>query len=122
MTDEEIDKLNAETEELRWRNGCIDAYQPIEEVGASRFKGEFDKCPTCDRQPRLWIFDNGVYAKCLCGEIYGPPMACSESIMSVYTRGDDTSIAEYRSDDIRVAWNKYVETGEPQLDLPPNCW
>lgn len=116
---DELAELKARLENLRWSNSCIDSYDPIDVV-SDWWGGEFLECPKCDRKPRLWIFDNGKFAKCQCCEVYGQPMARSESITSVHMRTGNT--AEYNLDDLRLAWNKYVETGEPQNKLAEGIW
>jgi hypothetical protein len=86
----------------RWKYSVIDAFTPLESV-----KG-WKKCKKCKEFPRVWIFDNGSYAKCCCGEKYGPPQATSESISEVLRRTG--GVAEYSRDNLRLAWNTRVDT------------
>lgn len=97
----------------RWEHAVIDAYKPLESV-----KG-WKKCIACKEFPRVWIFDNGRYAKCCCGDKYSQDGAQAESIMSVYKRTGKT--AEYDPDELRVAWNLYVTTGHP-VKLKDERW
>jgi hypothetical protein len=90
-----------------WEFHCINAYLPLESTEG------WLECNGCGQHPRVWLFDNGRYATCLCFEKYDKNRpAVAESIMSVYKRTGMTK--EYKSDDLRLNWNKYVETGEFQ--------
>lgn len=94
-----------------------DFYEPLESV-----KG-WKKCKFCGEFPRIWIFDNGSYARCLCGypERYtAEHEARSESILSVLKRTG--SVREYTRDNLRLAWNKWVETGIRQNKLGEGQW
>lgn len=87
---------------LKWQNSCGEWFKPLESV-----KG-WKKCKQCKMFPRVWIFDNGIYAKCHCFDLYESGVQ-SESIMSVYRRTGNT--AEYSRDNLRLAWNDYVING-----------
>ena len=86
----------------RWRYATIGAYEFLDSL-----KG-WKRCPLCKEWPKVWIFDNGRYAKCCCGEKYGKAQAGAESIMSVHIRNNG-NVSEYNCDDLRKNWNKYVE-------------
>lgn len=101
MSDEQLDEM--------YSYKAISDYRKIDDVS------EWLKCSVCGVHPRVWIFNNGSHATCLCFEMYGEHPARSESILSVHKRTGLTS--EYNRDNLRVAWNKFVETGEMQNKL-----
>lgn len=98
-----------------WKFAVSDAYEPLESVKGWR------KCPRCKEFPRVWAFDNGLFAKCCCGHRWDPGPARAESILSVVKRTGG-SAAEYSRDNIRIAWNRFIETGTPQNILPEGRW
>lgn len=84
-----------------WSTCVIDAYEPVEN------EADWLSCPKCRVKPRVWEFDNGRYAKCLCRSKYESAPVSAESIMSVIKRTG--GVYEYDRDDLRKAWNLYVE-------------
>jgi hypothetical protein len=60
------------------------------------------ECKVCLELPRLWIFDNGKYAKCSCYDQYEPGVS-SVSVMEWYKI--NKSFGSYPSDELRVNWN-----------------
>lgn len=59
-----------------WDRATIDAYLKLEENKHVRYPEKWNTCPLCGQKPRVWIFDNGRYAKCLCSrEKYDLPQA-----------------------------------------------
>jgi hypothetical protein len=91
-------------EHWRWKHAVIDAYKPIGET-----EMEWLACPVCKVHPRIWEFDNGRYAKCVCGDLYEGAQASAESIMDVHIR-DGGNVSAYDVDDLRKAWNERVNT------------
>lgn len=106
LTDEQL--------ESHWQYRVIDAYKPLENTHT------WLRCEVCGRHPRVWLFNNGRHAKCLCGDLYSAAPARVESVMSIYKRTGMTT--EYRTDDLKGAWNKFVETGVEQNKLPEGLW
>lgn len=92
----------------------IDAYEPLPESSG------WLVCGNCGVLPRAWRFNNGCFATCLCFRMYEDHPARAESILSYYKRNDSTK--DYTRDNLRLAWNKYVETGEMQNKLPEGQW
>jgi hypothetical protein len=97
----EREQLRRETEEIRWRNATIDAYEPVPD------SEDWRECPKCMRRPRAWVFDNGRYAKCQCGEKYSAAEVQAESIVAFMKRNGG-SLLGYDSDELRLNWNKYI--------------
>lgn len=93
----------------------IDAYGKIEDSEG------WLTCRNCGVYPRTWTFNNGSWATCLCFKKYDIHPVRSESIMSVHKRCNG-NVSEYSRDNLRLAWNKYVETGELQNKLDEGCW
>lgn len=98
----------------KWQYAAINAYHPLISV-----KG-WKKCKKCKEFPRIWVFDNGCYAKCCCSYTYDPAPVQSESINSVYKRMGNTE--NYSRDNLKTAWNKFVTTGIEQNILPEGIW
>ena len=78
-------------------------------------------CRKCGEFPRVWEFNNGKSADCMCGEKYGESPVRTESIMSFVTRNNGRALG-YHSDKLKSAWNKYIKTGEKQNKLPDGRW
>ena len=88
-----------QAEEWEWDIACIDAFVPPDDGK------DWDECPKCHVLPRIWVFDNGRYAKCLCSKgKYIEAEVSAEDIMTVHRRdhGDTTN---YDVDALRKAWN-----------------
>jgi hypothetical protein len=70
---------------------------------------DWHDCPVCFVKPRLWIFDNGCFAKCKCDEMYGKSSASGIAIRQ-WMDNHNGSMAGYDSahPDLRDNWNKVV--------------
>lgn len=99
-----------------WIGAIGDHYK---KVASGPFDGWY-KCNTCREYPRVWEYDNGVHAKCLCSGNNEEAPCRSESILS-FVKRNGNSIG-YNQNDIRLAWNKYIETGKQQNTLPKGQW
>ncbi len=84
-------------------------YVPIEETGED--PELFKKCGCCGHKPRLWIFDNGVQAKCGCNGMYDMPSATGRSIISYYKEHGNT--ASYSHNDLIENWNNIADSRTP---------
>lgn len=77
---------------------------------------EWLECPHCKEKPRLWIFDNGEYAKCKCQDTYDKAAASGISIWD-YHKKHNGDMTEWNHDDLRDNWNAFVlsmtDTGLP---------
>lgn len=75
---------------------------------------EWKVCPHCGLRPLVWIFDNGQFTMCGCGNKdkspYGYMSIRAESIMSHYSRCGD--LKDYPHDGLKQNWNHWCETGE----------
>lgn len=81
---------------------------------------EWLECTSCGVLPRLWEFNNGSYAKCLCYGRYDTPPVRNESVLSVYSRTGLT--AEYCSDNLRLTWNLFAKDGVERNKLEVGKW
>lgn len=99
--------------------------QEIEDFYMLRFGGCYKKliepkgwlaCKQCGCLPHVWIYNYGRYATCMCFNLYDVKPARAECVMSVNKRCNG-SMEEYSYYALKQAWNKYVETGEPQNQL-----
>jgi hypothetical protein len=79
---------------------------------------QWEWCRECGARPKIWTFDNGRHAKCLCFEPFGESVR-AESIMSHYLRERNT--ATYDTDGLKKAWNNYALTGKLER-LPEGQW
>jgi hypothetical protein len=85
---------------------CISAYKIPENVDM------WLRCTNCNLIPLIWEFNNGRSTACGCGENqYNHFSIVSESIISYVTRHDGSALG-YSSDQLRINWNHWVETGE----------
>jgi hypothetical protein len=93
-----------------WAAACIDDYKPLDNTD------KWDRCPNCSEYPRVWVFDNGNYAKCRCSYKYEEPQATAESITSAcYKRG--IPYEEYQ-EYLRKEWNEYCFNERVSLAAP----
>ncbi len=89
-----------ELEEWRWGMYVIDAYKAPLDFPRWR------PCPVCNRRPRVWKFDNGRYAKCMCGGKYDGAHISAEPIGDCVRRTG--GFAEYKDDELLDNWNDHV--------------
>ena len=88
-------------DEIRWEWATIDAYVPVPD------NEDWKECPKCLKRPRVWIFDNGRYAKCQCGEKYDGARVSAEAI-GQYVSRNNGSIVGYNDDELRLNWNTHI--------------
>lgn len=98
-----------------WEDATIDDYKPI-----PYHKG-WKKCPKCKEIPRLWIFDNGKFAKCRCRHRFEGAPVRSESILS-FVKRNKGSLHGYDNNILRIKWNVWVMMGFDQSKLPEGIW
>lgn len=100
--------LKAEIEQLRWEYSCISAYIPVP------IDEDWLECPSCNRKPRVWVFDNGRYARCQCGYKYDPCKVSAQSIWECHNLNNG-DVSGYDKDALRKAWNEYVLWQAPSI-------
>lgn len=90
----------------------IDAYvSPEQDLTIP--EGEWEPCPNCKLTPKVWRFDNGRRTACGCWEsMYDHHSIHAESIMSVHKRTGGVQMNLYDSDELRLNWNHWCNTGE----------
>lgn len=98
--------------EVAWSFKAGDWYEKVE--------GDWKDCGRCLVQPRVWRFDNGLYATCLCYDLYDEKPVRCESVLSVYNRTGLT--AEYCPDNLRLTWNLFAEDGVERNKLESGKW
>lgn len=86
----------------KWQYHVIDAYKPLVSTKGWRI------CPKCKEFPRLWIFDNGRYAKCCCGYKYEASGVKAEPIME-YVRRNNGSMLGFDDLELQRNWNDRVK-------------
>lgn len=86
-----------------WRAASF--YKPLSECHV--VPEEWELCPNCEEKPRLWIYDNGEFAKCKCQDTYEKAAAEGMSIWQFHNlhNGDMTN---WNHNDLRDHWNLYV--------------
>ena len=87
--------------DLRWHMATIWAYKPVKDPDA------WLECPACKTKPRVWLFDNGRYAKCLCDEKYKAARVSAVAINAVWRETGSTEL--YDRDELRRNWNAHVQ-------------
>jgi len=83
----------------RWKMATIEAYKPLEDSEG------WIACPKCKQLPRTWVFDNGNFAKCLCGGKYDGGI--SAPCIIDWCHRDKKPYDEYKHL-LRDAWNAYI--------------
>ena len=70
---------------------------------------KFMVCPKCKALPRVWTFDNGNFAKCVCSGIYDSGVK-AEDIMT-HCRNNNSSLLNYNGDkDLIENWNIHINS------------
>lgn len=108
-------KLSNKEIDILYNMRHIGAYKPLSDSSG------WLVCAKCGVLPRTWRFDNGCHATCLCFRMYENHPARSECVNS-YAKRMNCNFTDYQHNSLRDAWNKYVETGEPQNILPEGQW
>ena len=72
------------------------------------------KCRVCGSKPRIWLFNNGRYAKCKCFGKYEPGVK-AECLQSVYNNEGELTESEHSH--LYMYWNYFVKTRKI-LNLP----
>ena len=67
-------------------------------------KWEF--CPDCEFKPRVWIFNNGRFAKCACFGLYQPGVSATPIMKYIHSKGNTLG---YNQDELRINWNKHIQ-------------
>ena len=96
---------------------CNDFYKPVEDPN------EWLPCPECGLKPLVWIFDNGRYTACGCGENeHEHFLIRAESIYSYFDRRNNYNHEKYGKswpdeydNELRENWNTYCETGDTEI-------
>lgn len=88
------------SEKAKWEAATIEAYKPIKDDEG------WLECPKCRRKPRVWIFDNGNYAKCQCSKKYDP--AIEYQSIGDYFRQFKTCEG-YSNVGLKNVWNEHVK-------------
>lgn len=84
-----------------WEFATMDSYKPIGETDL-----EWLACPTCGVRPRVWLFDNGEFAKCCCGDRYSEGLRV-DGALETYRKTGKHDVHDF--DGLRKAWNAHVE-------------
>lgn len=87
-------------------------YKPLEEQYGIKPE-EWEECPDCNEKPRLWVFDNGKYAKCKCQDTYEEAAASGQSIWN-YHKEHNGDMSNYSHNDLRDNWNKFAKEKSQQ--------
>lgn len=81
----------------------------------------WSECGRCKTMPRIWRFDNGCFAKCICYQQYDNGPVRAESVMS-HAHRHTGSLLGYDRDRLRVQWNKFARDGIERNKLPKGQW
>jgi len=89
-------------EDLRWQYHSHDFYKVPDN------QGDWSTCPDCKLKPRVWEFDNGRHAHCVCGkDRYNHTHEVSAKPIGEYVR-ETGGFVGYEDDDLRKKWNEYI--------------
>jgi hypothetical protein len=83
-----------------WDDATIDAYKPLADATG------WEQCPNCHEYPRVWVFDNGNYAKCRCHYKYEGCVFAESIIDACVVR--KVPYEEWL-DYLRLAWNAHCQ-------------
>jgi len=91
---------------LEGKYKCISAYTIPSNID------KWLECPNCGLKPLTWEFNNGSSTACGCGkDEYDHFSILTESVIS-YANRSNGSVLHYNSDQLRINWNHWVNTGE----------
>ena len=89
-------------EDYRWKYMSFDFYKEPEN------KESWLECPECGLTPKIWVFDNGEQAHCVCGEnSYKHKHSVSAKPIGDYVR-ETGGFTGYDGDNLRKIWNEYI--------------
>ena len=84
----------------RWPWHCHDKYKLLNPDEVTKW----EICPKCNEGPRIWIYDNGRGAKCLCFGKY------EEGVRAIgvltYANSHNGSLKDFPEDELQENWNK----------------
>jgi len=94
--------VEKELEDCRWKYMSFDWYKE------PKNKNDWLACSECGLTPRIWEFDNGRYANCVCGiDVWNNKhQVKAKSIMYYYRKNGNT--IGYDVDELRKNWNNYI--------------
>jgi hypothetical protein len=95
-------------EDYRWKYSSFDFYKEPED------KDKWLKCPECGLTPRIWVFDNGRFAHCVCGDRYNKKHQVKARPVMYYLKKTG-GFKGYDSDELRKKWNRYIKDFNKQL-------
>lgn len=106
MKKEEREKKKEE--DPRWKFMSFNFYKKPEDEGG------WLECPECGLKPRVWVFDNGRSAHCVCGEnSYNHKYEVKAKPIMDFVRKTG-GFSGYDSDELRKNWNNLVKTNQKQ--------
>ena len=83
-------------------------YLPIEVYRGYEYVSKFKQCPHCLAMPRIWAFDNGLFAKCVCFTRYERGVEAT-NIMQYY-RENNGDLRKYNGgNELAEKWNSYLQ-------------
>jgi len=90
-------------EDPRWKYMSFTFYKEPEN------KDKWLECPECELKPRVWEYDNGRSAHCVCGEdcyTHKHEVRAKPIMEFVKKTGGFNG---YDSDELRKKWNNYIK-------------
>ena len=100
MTEKELKKL--ELEDYRWKFMSFDFYKEPKD------KDDWLVCPECGLTPRIWEFDNGRHAHCVCGDSqYKHKHEVSATPIMEYVKKTG-GFTGYKKEELKNNWNNYI--------------
>jgi len=94
--------MKKKVEDPRWKYMSFDFYE--DPIDAS----DWLECPECHLTPRIWEFDNGRHAHCVCGQdSYNHKHTVKAKPVGEFVR-ETGGFEGYDRDELRKNWNAYV--------------
>jgi hypothetical protein len=89
-------------DDYRWEYMSFDFYEIPEEPE------KWNPCPECGLRPKIYEFDNGRFAHCICGESrYKHKHEVSAKPIGDYVR-ETGGFSGFDRDELRRNWNNYI--------------
>lgn len=96
-------RILKQKEDYRWQFMSFDFYKEPED------KEKWIACKECGLTPRVWIFNNGSFAHCVCGEDkYNHKHSVKATPIMYYVKKTG-GFKGYDSDKLRKNWNRYIK-------------
>jgi len=103
--------ISKEYLEYKWSRHGSDWYKEPEDIN------RWAPCPECGFTPRIWVFNNGEFANCVCGDDeYHHKHKVSAKPVMYYIEKYNWDCSKYDHDKLRKNWNRYANKLKSLID------